>query len=201
MRTIFALVFIGLLPSVSRAVTADQVWAYLYGAGISDPASYMHPRTFLLASDDGTEDGWIAKWAPGMPAPPPTAADLLPAADASAVRAAAALGQATVVAGVPRPMTPAEIDAAEASAEAARQAAKPATLKAAETALVRFLRAERAVAADASGATADQIDAMVANWEATLNDIQLEKKSTKYDRLLRQVERRGGTELDSFYHE
>ena len=82
----------------------------------------------------------------------------------------------------------------------AKQTAKSPSLKAAERKLVKFWRDEGAVAADAVSATADQLDAMYANWEATLNDAQLERKSAKYDRLVRGVERRGGTELGSFYH-
>ena len=54
---------------------------------------------------------------------------------------------------------------------------------------------------NATSATAEEIDAMYAYWEANLNDSQLEKKSTKYTRLLEQVERAGGTELDSRWRE
>ena len=80
------------------------------------------------------------------------------------------------------------------------EALKSPSLKSAENKLIEFLRTEGAIAAGAVSATADQIDAMVANWEATLNDSQLDKKSTKYDRLLRAVERRGGTESGARYH-
>ena len=83
----------------------------------------------------------------------------------------------------------------------AKQTAKSPSLKAAERKLVEFWRAEGAVPAGAVSATADRLDAMVANWEATLNDTQLEKKSTKYERLLRAVERRGGSELDAHWQE
>lgn len=89
----------------------------------------------------------------------------------------------------------------DARRAAKRQGAKSPSLKAAEKKLIQFLRDEGAIAAGAKSATAGEIDAMIANWEATLNDQQLDKKSTKYDRLLKSVERRGGTELDSYYHE
>lgn len=82
----------------------------------------------------------------------------------------------------------------------AKSEAKSPSLKQAENKLIKFLRDEGAIAAGAVEATADEIDAMFANWEATLNDAQLEKKSAKYDRLLRAVERRGGTELGARYH-
>lgn len=94
----------------------------------------------------------------------------------------------------------ADFEAEAAAEDAAYQASKSPSLKQAENKLIKFLRDEGAIAADAVLATADEIDAMFANWEATLNDAQLEKKSTKYDRLLRAVERRGGTELDARYH-
>ena len=88
----------------------------------------------------------------------------------------------------------------DAALDAALQAAKSARLKAAENKLIQFLRDEGAIAADASSAAAGQIDAMYATWEAALNDTQLEKKSTKYTRLIERVERAGGTELGSRYH-
>ena len=83
----------------------------------------------------------------------------------------------------------------------ALQAAKPARLKAAEKNLIAFLRAEGAIAADAVSATPAQVDAMYDAWEATLNDTQLEKKSTKYTRLLEKVERAGGTEAGARWHD
>ena len=88
----------------------------------------------------------------------------------------------------------------EAVTDAEYQESKPVRLKAAEKKLIQFLRDEGAVAADATSATAEQIDAMYANWEATLNDTQLEKKSTKYTRLIERVERAGGSELGSRFH-
>lgn len=87
-----------------------------------------------------------------------------------------------------------------AALEAIRQSKKPAGLKAAERKLVKFLRDEGAIAADAVSATPEQIDAMYETWEATLKDNQLEKKSSKYTRLLERVERAGGTEADAYYH-
>ncbi len=86
------------------------------------------------------------------------------------------------------------------SRKEARNESKSPSLKQAENKLIKFLRDEGAIAAGAVEATADQIDAMFANWEATLNDAQLDKKSAKYDRLLRAVERRGGTESGARYH-
>ena len=88
-----------------------------------------------------------------------------------------------------------------AKAEAARQLSKSVRLKSAENKLIQFLRDEGAVATNATSATSEQIDAMYAKWEEGLNDSQLEKKSTKYTRLLEQVERAGGTELDSRWRE
>ena len=93
-----------------------------------------------------------------------------------------------------------DLAATEASQDAVSQASKSPSLKQAENRLIEFLRTEGAIAAGAVLASADEIDAMVANWEATLNDAQLEKKSAKYDRLLRAVERRGGTESGARYH-
>ena len=89
---------------------------------------------------------------------------------------------------------------ANADSEAADQASKSPRLVQAENKLIKFLRDEGAIAAGAVLATADEIDAMFANLEATLNDAQLDKKSAKYDRLLRAVERRGGTESGARYH-
>ena len=88
-----------------------------------------------------------------------------------------------------------------AKAEAARQLSKSKRLKVAEKKLIEFLRGKGAVNTNATSATAEEIDAMYAYWEANLNDSQLEKKSTKYTRLLEQVERAGGTELDSRWRE
>jgi len=82
----------------------------------------------------------------------------------------------------------------------AKSEAKSPSLKQAERKLIQFLRDEKAIAADAVSATPEQIDAMYADWEATLNGTQLDKKSTKYTRLLERVERAGGTEADAFYH-
>lgn len=90
--------------------------------------------------------------------------------------------------------------AADAAAkEVSRQAAKSVRLKGHERKLIDFLRAEGAIAAGAVSATPEQIDAMYANWDATLNDNQLERKSTKYTRLLEQVERSGGSEMDAYW--
>lgn len=182
----------------SPAATPDQVWAYLYGGGAADAERYVSSRYFHALSSGGP-GGTIVWWSDAMPLPAPEESDLLPDADCAAAREAARRGEAIVVGGVPRPMTPAEISAAAAAADGARQAAKPAKLKAAENAVVSFWRAEGAVAADAVSASADQLDAMFAAWDA-LPDAQSEKKLTKYDRLLKAVERRGGSEGDVRYH-
>jgi len=93
------------------------------------------------------------------------------------------------------------IEGAEAAKQSARNSAKSSRLKAAENRLIEFLRDEGAIDAGAVSATAEHIDAMYDDWEATLNDAQLEKKFTKYARILQRVERAGGTELDCTYHE
>lgn len=90
--------------------------------------------------------------------------------------------------------------AREVLADAAAQAAKSPRLKAAERKLIDFLRAEGAIAADAVSATPEQVNAMYETWEATLNDAQIDKKSTKYTRLLERVERAGGTEAGAYRH-
>lgn len=95
----------------------------------------------------------------------------------------------------------ADLEARLASVGSADQLAKSPSLKAAENSAIKFLRSEGAIGPAATSVTADEIDAMYATWEATLNDTQLEKKSTKYTRLLDRVERRGGTELEMRYHE
>lgn len=106
------------------------------------------------------------------------------------------------VAALPDEATSAAAESAfRAAKEAKRQAAKSARLKGAEKKLIQFLRDEGAIAAGAKKVTVEQIDAMYANWEATLNDTQLEKKSTKYTRLLEQVERAGGVEADAYWQE
>ena len=57
-----------------------------------------------------------------------------------------------------------------------------------------FLRDEGAIAPTDTRVTAAQLNAMFEAWDL-LSDAQAEKKTTKYFRLLRAVERNGGTEL------
>ena len=191
---IFAVV--SLLAVSAAAVTPDQVWCYLAASGSPSPDAMAKPPHVVLAAN-GAAEPLIRSWrVPGIPEP--SAAQLQDPAVASAARAA--WPRTVVDGGLLRPMDAAEAAAAKASEESARQAAKSAKLKAAENAVVGFLRSEGAIAAGAVSVTPDQLDAMFASWDA-LPDAQSEKKSTKYDRLLKAVERRGGSEGDVRFHE
>jgi biopolymer transport protein ExbD len=84
--------------------------------------------------------------------------------------------------------------------KAQRQSAKPQRLKASEKKVIQFLRSEGTIGVDDKTVTIDQLDAMFAAWEQ-LSETQQEKKYNKYERLMRQVRLRGGSELDLFDHE
>ena len=128
--------------------------------------------------------------------PDPASVSVGPAGDVAPI--VSADGWTVLTWNVPGYPPPADL---QAVTDGELQASKSPRLKAAEKALISFLRSEGAVAADAVSATPVQIDAMYDRWEATLNDSQLEKKSTKYTRLLEKVERAGGTEAGARWHE
>lgn len=167
-----------LASAASPAASVEQLKGWLAANGL-DPDDFEKLRVFANAKGELVSWSWDANKV-GI-APP--AESELPAAAASSK--AASSYRADKI----------------ASAEDARQDAKSKRLKAAEKKLIEFLRGEGAVKTNAKSATAEEIDAMYASWEANLNDSQLEKKSTKYTRLLEQVERAGGTELDSRWRE
>lgn len=165
--------FAAFSASLSFSASPAQYYAWLASQGV-DPYAAISSRAVELVDVDGR--AVPVTW--NVPVARPDESELPSLPDALSILA--------------------KTDAAR---PAKRQAAKSARLKGAEKQLVKFLRDEKAIAADAVFATPEQIDAMYADWEATLNDTQLEKKSIKYTRLLERVERAGGTEADAFYHE
>ena len=169
--------FLSLILSASACMSAtpNQVEAFLASAGVQKPDQVFRAKVLISDVGDGLGPR-IVRWrVQGIPQP--AEGELPSEAEAEVI-----------------------LVAAQEVNEQARQAAKSDRLKGFEKQLIQFLRNELAIPADAVSATPEQIDAMYANWEATLNDTQLEKKSTKYTRLLEKVERAGGTEADAHYH-
>lgn len=168
---------LSLSAAASPAASVEQLKGWMAANGL-DPDDFGKLRVFANAKGELVSWSWDAE-AVGIA--PPDESELPAEATSSA---AAASYRADKI----------------ASAEDARQDAKSKRLKDAEKKLIQFLRDEGAVKTNATSATSEQIDAMYAKWEEGLNDSQLEKKSTKYTRLLEQVERAGGTEADAAWH-
>lgn len=193
-KTILTVLVSFLLVSAAQALSYSQIRYHLEANG------YKADDVRIVVRGD---QAVVYRW--DLPIPEPTDVVLPAAADCDAIFAVPKRFR-KVVNGVIFAMTPEEKDAvraqeavAEAAALAERQAAKPNALKNAEKKLVAYLVAETAMATNALSVTPAVVEAAYDLWDA-LPNAQGDNKASKYNRLLKKVTLRGGTEFDVYAH-
>lgn len=193
---------LGLALSASAAPTLEQLRYYVLASGGQEFSGKFDKRELRLV----TSDGFLVaeKWPASLP-PFPTDAQLVPQATAEAALSIPKRFR-KIEAGAIVEMTPEEKDvvraneaAAEAAALAVRQAAKPNPLKNAEKKMVTYLVNEGAMATNALSVTPAVVEAAYEIWDA-LPNTQGDNKAAKYNRLLKKITLRGGSEFDVYAH-
>lgn len=193
---------LGLALSAFAAPTEPQLRYYVITAGGADLGDGAFRKNVDLYTIDNRV--YARRWPNSFP-PFPTDSQLVPQATAEAALSIPKRFR-KIEAGAIVEMTPEEKDvvraneaAAEAAALAVRQAAKPNPLKNAEKKMVTYLVNEGAMATNALSVTPAVVEAAYEIWDA-LPNTQGDNKAAKYNRLLKKITLRGGSEFDVYAH-
>lgn len=165
------------VPAAQGGFT-DRVRAYMAENGM-DPDEAIESGAVAIFIEADDSDGKIF-WKKSLSVPKPTA-DMLPAENEAV--------------GI--------LSAKSSEKITEKQLKKPKKLQDSENDMIEFLRDEGAIGKNATSAGIDEIDALFESWdkaESDENGDEIASKYAKYMRLLRSVERNGGSETDVNWH-